>query len=282
MQKKLIGAHFSISKGFEDTFYHASECGATSVQIFLGSNRSWNLRQPDPSRIKEFQNAQKKFGIFSVIAHASYLINLAAAKELTLKKSIQALEEELLACDAYGIEYLVLHPGASTTLSKEEGLAQISQSLNHIFNKNNFTCTLLLETMAGQGTMLGASFEELATIHKNLKKPEKIGFCWDTCHLFSSGYALSSTEELNNLIKDFDKKCGLSNLKAIHLNDSKTAFDSRVDRHANINEGSIGLKSLKRMLDHEKLRNLPFILETPLKDESYSIYKDEILILTKL
>lgn len=277
MNRYLLGAHLSISKGFEETFSNAQEIGASAIQIFIGSNRSWHSSALTQEKISDFLKYKTLTNVSMVLAHASYLINLASANPSVLKNSIKALSQDLLKCDELNIPYLVLHPGACTTLTRETGMLQIIDSLNAIFKNTASSCQILLETMAGQGSTLGSSFEEISFIINGVQSKKRVGVCWDTCHLFASGYSLS---EIDSLITHFDNICGLDYLKAIHLNDSKSSFNSHVDRHANIGTGLIDMSDLKQLLHHKKLKHLPFILETPLSEtSSYLIYKKEIELL---
>ena len=282
MEKQLlVGAHLNTSAGFATTFKNADKISAQVIQIFLKSNRTWLGPSLSDLRVKEFKTAKTQSAVKLVVAHASYLINLAAAKDEILQKSILALIDEVLRCEKLGIPYLVLHPGCFTTSSRETGLTQVSQALNKVLSKTNGSCLLLLENMAGQGSTLGANFEELATIRNSTHETEKIGFCLDTCHAFAAGYNFSTEKDLTKMLETFDNACGIHNLKIVHLNDSKEEFASRKDRHENIGTGKIGLTVLQKVLQHPKLKQLAFILETPVDDSptGYLVHKEEISLL---
>lgn len=276
MSKLSIGTHLKISDGFEELFLQADFVNARVIQIFLKSNRSWSGPKFDKNKINSFFKLKSKS--LEVVAHAGYLINLAAAKEDILSKSIESLIDELERCDQLKIKYLVLHPGSHTSLSREEGLELLAESLNYVFQSSqNKTTMILLENMAGQGSSLGTTFEELALVFKMVKNKKRLGFCLDTCHLFAFGYEFDSSKELDRLIDNFDKACGLENLRVVHLNDSKYSFGEKKDRHENIGLGKIGLKSLERFVNHKKLSHVYFILETPEVD-GYKNYKNEIAL----
>lgn len=277
--QKIIGGHLSISQGFDKMFSQASAVDANAIQIFISSNRSWDIK-PISEEKKNLFLLNKPENIV-VIAHASYLINLASIKKDHLKKSEESLLQHLLNCDQLNIPYLVLHPGSVTTGNKPDGLIQMSNSLNEIYPKNKIKCKILLENMAGQGSVLGSTFEELAIIKKESGLGNKIGFCLDTSHLFGYGYKLSTIEEINNLLAEFDNICGLENLFVVHLNDSKENFNSKKDRHENIGKGKIGLHPLQMLFNHQKLNETIFILETPWNSDDTNNYKEEIALLKK-
>lgn len=275
----LIGGHLSIGGGFDSTFAEADEIGANAIQIFLKSNRSWTGPALTLDKIKEFKQAQKKSNVEVVMAHAGYLINLASPKPDILQKSIYALIDELNRCEQLGVPFLILHPGSCGDQSRETGIARISSMINRVFEETpNFKTKLLLETMAGQGSMLGSSFEELAQIRVGVEQKNRVGYCLDSAHLFVSGYDFRNNAALNKLLQKFDDICGLKNLHTIHLNDSKKEFDSRVDRHENIGEGKIGLQPLRNLIHHPKLTKVAIALETPWHDGEHR-YEAEMRML---
>jgi len=276
LKNLLLGPHLSIADGFEELFLRADEVNASAIQIFLKSNRSWHGPSLTEQDAKSFFSAKKKSGVKTVVVHAGYLINLASGDKETVKKSIDSLLDELQRCEMLQIPYLVLHPGSHTTLQREDGLKQFAESLNYVLAQTqNKTTIIAIENMAGQGTSIGTTFEELSLILSMIKYKKRIGICLDTCHLFVFGYQFATEKQLNLLLDEFDKTCGLDLLKVIHLNDSKHDLLSRKDRHENIGRGKIGLLSLKRLLHYKKLSHLPFILETPDTD-GYKTYGPEI------
>ncbi|MBD3273570.1 deoxyribonuclease IV [Candidatus Dependentiae bacterium] len=273
----LLGAHVSISKGFDKAIEEGEKIGCTAIQIFTKSNRSWFAKKISDEEIENFKESLKNSQIKSVVAHASYLINLGSSKKEIEKKSIKSLETELERCEKLGIPILVLHPGAHLNQGEEKCIKQIAKNLDSILKKYSKT-KIALETTAGQGTNVGYKFEQIKKIRSLCKQKNKIGACIDTCHIFSAGYNISTPESYKKTIKNFIKIIGLRNLKAIHLNDSKTDFGSRKDRHANIGKGKIPKKTFELIMNDKHFSKIPKILETPIKSE----YPKEIKLLRKM
>lgn len=259
----LIGAHVSIKGGLYKAIEEGERIGCNVIQIFTKSSRSWFAKKLTPIEIDEFKEAQKNSTIKTVVAHASYLINLGSPKKEIEEKSIQSLSDELFRCEKLNIPYLVLHPGAHLKNSIEDCIKQIAKNLEPILKKASKTM-ILLETTAGQGTNIGYTFEQLREIIDLSNEKNKLGVCLDTCHIFSAGYDISSKKSYDNVMSDFEKVIGFKNLKVIHINDSKTKFNSRKDRHANIGKGTIGLEAFKLIMNDKRLKNIPKILETPI------------------
>ncbi len=262
-KKLLLGAHMSIEGGLHKAIETGNSLGCSAIQLFTKSNRQWAAKPLKKEEIELFYAAQKKSIVDIVVAHATYLINLASPNKLTYENSKKALLSELERCNLLNIPYLVLHPGSSVSLSKEEGLKQIIAGLNTVLNDYHGKTIILLETMAGQGSSLGRSFEELATIRNNITHKNKIGFCFDTCHAFAAGYNFSKKDLYKEMFEKFDKILGITHIKAFHLNDSKKEFNCRVDRHENIGEGMIGLEAFKLIMNDDRFSTIPKILETP-------------------
>jgi len=273
----LLGAHLKTSDGFGLTFARAKAIGANVVQIFLKSNKSWAMPVHDAAKLADYKNASVTNHIKSVVAHAGYLINLAAADEGVLQKSITSLAEELKCAEQFGISYLVVHPGSCA--ATEVGIKRISESINKALAQvPKAGCTLLLENMAGQGSTLGKTFEELAEIVTGVHHLDRIGFCLDTSHLFAMGYDFTSEKKLDAMLAEFDKIGGLNKLKVVHVNDTKETFGAHKDRHETIGKGNIGLANLRRIVHHPKLQEKIFILETPVDDtpNGYQVHAQEI------
>ncbi|MBA2306948.1 deoxyribonuclease IV [Candidatus Dependentiae bacterium] len=258
----LLGAHMSIAGGIDKAFYRGSEIGCTAIQIFTHSNRQWNTPALTKSTIQEVEEARKVTGITSCVVHASYLINLGSQSGETVKKSKETLHKELSNCHDLSIPYLVLHPGSGAT-DTETCLEQIAQSLDEVFEGSHESTGILLENMAGQGNSVGYTLEQLASIKRKSKYQHRIHFCIDTCHLWASGYDFSTKESYEQVIHTLDKILGLSQVKAFHINDSKKGLGSRVDRHENIGEGTIGLTPFSLIMNDIRLEKIPKILETP-------------------
>ncbi len=262
-KKLLLGAHLSISGGFEQAIIKGEEIGCTALQIFTKSSRQWASKPITPEQAQLFKNTLNHSSCQLIISHASYLINIGTSDEELRRKSILALKEELTRCHMLGIPFLVLHPGAFTHTSLEEGLDNAGQALTEVLKLDTGNTMILLENTAGQGSSLGSTFEQLAAIANNVTPQERIGVCFDTCHGFAAGYAFSTQQQYTALWHHFDDLIGLQRLKAFHCNDSAKALGSRVDRHAHIGQGAMGLEAFRLLMNDEKFLDIPKILETP-------------------
>jgi deoxyribonuclease-4 len=270
-EKLLLGAHMSIAGGLSEALIRGASINCTAIQIFTKSNRQWAPSEPSLHEIDLFKKTQKETGIISVVAHASYLINMGSPDPDIHRKSVVAATKELAVCEALGIPFLVIHPGAYTTSSPQNAITNIAQGIEKMLHHVPGSSMILLETMAGQGTTLGSSFKELATIRKLISSNQRVGICLDTCHVFAAGYDISIPASYNSLWDDFDTTIGLSHLKVFHLNDSKKECGSKVDRHEDIGKGKIGLEGFRLLMNDERFFSIPKILETPkatLKDDA--------------
>ncbi|MBU4269623.1 deoxyribonuclease IV [Candidatus Dependentiae bacterium] len=276
----LLGAHTSISGGLYKAIEEGESIGATAIQIFTKSSRSWFVKKLTEDEIIKFKEIHKKSKIKVIIAHSSYLINLGSPKKDIEKKSVLSLKQELDRCEELNIPYLVIHPGAYLDSDEQTCIKQISKNLDIILKNSIGKTKILLETTAGQGTNIGHKFEQLKTIYDNCEEKDKLGFCLDTCHIFSAGYDISTEPGYEKTIKDFSKILGLKNLYAIHLNDSKTELNSRKDRHENIGQGKIPKKTFSLIMNDKRLEKIPKILETPV--EKTQDYEKEIVFLKSL
>lgn len=269
--KLLLGAHISTSGGFYKAIERGESIGCTAIQIFTKSNRQWHSNKITLEEAGLFKQRLKESSVKEIVAHASYLINIASEKEDVVQKSKIGLVDELSRCDELGIPYLVIHPGSSSK-SSDEIIDQFSSIINDIYSTYSFTTILLLETMAGQGNSIAYTFEQIAEIIKKIKHKNKIGVCIDTCHIFAAGYDISNKDSYEKTISEFDKIIGLSYLKVIHLNDSKKELGCKVDRHEFISKGKIGLKAFELIMNDHRLLNTVKILETPADTlEDYAI-----------
>ena len=236
--------------------------GATCIQIFTKSNRQWQCSPIDAADVKKYQARLKNSSIQLVVAHASYLINLGSKNQETVQKSAAALTIELKRCDQLSIPFLILHPGTQGNDSEQQSLEQIAKYINESIAATE-NVTLLLETMAGQGTTVGSSFEQLAAIISLINNKNRIGVCLDTCHIFAAGYRFQTQEEYNAMWQRLDQVIGKKYVQVIHMNDSKREQGSRVDRHEHIGAGKIGLQAFSLFMQDETIRLIPKILETP-------------------
>jgi deoxyribonuclease-4 len=262
--KVLIGAHTSISGGLQNALYEGAAIGCTCIQIFTHSNRQWGMPPLKKADLQELNEARKKTGITQIMVHASYLINIASSNEMVRKRSITGLRDELLRCEELKIPLLVMHPGSAVGLSPKVGLENIVEAVNSILAIVPYRyTTLLFENMAGQGSSLGSTLEELAHLYNAIKHHNRVGFCIDTCHAFVAGYALDTEQGYKDFWHLFQKIIGLEHLKAIHMNDSQKDVGSRVDRHADIGKGKIGLEAFKRIMHDKRFAHIPKIIETP-------------------
>jgi len=254
----------SIGGGIWKALERGKELGCDTVQIFTKNARSWRAKPLSQEEVALFRRTQQSTGIEPVVAHDTYLINLASPKDDLYEKSIEALQTELERAQALGIPYMVMHPGAHMGSGEEEGLYRISRALNLIHQRApDLKVMVLLETTAGQETNLGWRFEHLARIIEMLEEDWRVGVCFDTCHVFAAGYDICSDEGYRRTFEEFDEVIGLERLKVIHLNDSKAPCGSRIDRHEHIGRGKIGLEAFRRLLTDDRFAELPFIIETP-------------------
>jgi deoxyribonuclease IV len=273
----LLGAQLSISGGFWQALVRAHSIGANCIQIFTKSNRQWAAKKIEDSDIEKFISHQKELGIKVVVAHASYLINLGSEKKDVQEKSIKALADEIERCEKLSIPYLVLHPGSNPSKDTSHTCLQIAHNINKAFAINKPRHTMvLLETMAGQGSTVGNSFENLAEIIRHVTDKKHIGVCIDTCHIYAAGYKFEDEKSYKMLWEKFDEIIGIEKIKAIHMNDSKKELGSHVDRHEDIGKGKINISAFKLIMNDKKFKNIPKIIETPksaqdLKDDTKNL-----------
>jgi deoxyribonuclease-4 len=262
-----LGAHLSIAGGLPRAVDRAEASGCEALQIFTKSAGQWRARQLPDEEIALFRRRIRQTKIRPVVAHTSYLINLAAADRLLRRRSRAALIEELDRAEALGLDALVMHPGSHTSGSAERGLRLIADGLASILaSRPDGHTRILLEHTAGQGTNLGHRFEHLATIIDLLGGSPRVGVCLDTCHLLAAGYDICSTAGYDETFRAFGAIVGFARLKAFHLNDSKKPCASRVDRHEHIGRGCLGLAPFRRIVNDPRFAALPMLLETPKLD----------------
>lgn len=254
----------SIGGGVHMAIERACSIKCTAMQIFVKNNMQWFARPLTREEIRVFLEHRQRGELLSIFAHANYLINLAATNPHFHANSIRALSDELTRADQLGLPFLVLHPGAHLGAGEEAGLEKVIASLNRIFSKTpNIRTRIALETTAGQGSSLGHAFEQIAYVIDNVREPERICVCLDTAHVFAAGYDIGGEPATRRMFREFDRVIGLDRLAAIHLNDSKTARGSRVDRHEHIGKGKIGLGAFRLIMRDCRFRKTPKVLETP-------------------
>lgn len=259
-----LGAHMSIAGGLPRAVDRAQASRCDALQIFTKSAGQWRARTLPSEEIALFRRRVEESGIHPVVAHNSYLINLAAATAGLREQSIAALGEEMDRAEALGLDGLVMHPGSYTTGTEADGLRLIADALAVVLRARPGARTMiLLEHTAGQGTNLGHRFEHLASIIESLDGSPRVGVCLDTCHLLTAGFDLCSETGYEDTFREFDRIVGLGRIKAFHLNDSKRPCGSRVDRHEHIGKGCLGLEPFRRLLNDGRFADLPMLLETP-------------------
>lgn len=263
----VMGCHLSSGKGYEAMARTAQSIGANTFAFFTRNPRGGAAKAIDPQDIERFEDACEEIGIDRIVAHGSYTINPCSAKESVREFALEALADDLARMEFTPGQLFNMHPGSHTGQGVEVGIEQIAETLNQVITTDQ-TTTLLLETMAGKGSEVGSTFEELAAIRKRMNCPEKVGVCLDTCHVWDAGYDIKNN--LDGVLDEFDRAIGLEHLKALHINDSLNGCGSHKDRHARIGEGEIGADALVRILEHPALRGLPCILETPNELDGYA------------
>lgn len=257
-----LGAHMSIAGGMTQAVVRALAVESSALQVFVKNSNRWEGRLIPDDEALAFRQAAEAAGLARhTIAHASYLPNLASPDDTLWKRSVEAVADELRRCAALGIDALVLHPGAHMGAGVEAGLARIVRALDLVLREAAGP-RVLLEVTAGQGSSLGATFEELAFVLDRVARPERVGMCFDTCHALSAGYEFRDERSYAALIDALDHTVGLARVRAFHLNDSKTGLGSRRDRHEAIGVGHVGLAAFGFVLNDRRLRGLPMVIET--------------------
>ncbi len=263
-----FGAHMSVAGGFDKAVDRAVQAGCDSVQIFTKNNNQWRAKPIEDAQVEAFAARLAGTGIRPVVAHDSYLINLASPDDELWNKSIDAFRVELERCELLSVPYLVTHPGAFVKSTEAEGIQRIAEALNRVHESLlGYKVLTLLETTAGQGSSIGHRFEQLAAIIEKVSAPERVGYCLDTCHVFAAGYEIRTEEGYAETIGAFDSILGLDNLKAFHFNDSKRELGSHVDRHDHIGAGQIGLEGFRHFVNDSRFDDRAALLETPKSDD---------------
>lgn len=263
-----IGCHLSSSKGFLAMGREAVRLGANTFQYFTRNPRGSAAKALDDGDIAAYLAFAGEHGLHPFLAHAPYTLNACSAESATRQFAREILADDLERLERTPGNLYNFHPGSHVQQGVESGLAYIVEMLNAVIRPEQ-TTTLLLETMAGKGSEIGRSFEELRAIIDGVELKERLGVCLDTCHVFDGGYDI--VNDLDGVLERFDRVVGLERLKAVHLNDSKNPFASRKDRHENIGRGQIGLEAITRLINHPALRDLPFYLETPAEAVGYDV-----------
>lgn len=260
MNRLAIGCHLSTSDGFGAMGRTALDIGATTFAFFTRNPRGGKAKAIDPDDVAALRALMEKNGFGKLVAHAPYTMNLCSAKAATVDFARRAMADDLVRMESLPGNYYNFHPGSHVKQGAERGIELICEGLNEVLEPGIRT-TVLLETMAGKGTEVGRSFEELARIIDGVEHDELLGVCLDTCHVWDGGYDVVG--DLNGVLDEFDRVIGLDRLRALHLNDSKNPRGSHKDRHERIGEGCIGAEAFRAVVTNPRLRDLPMILETP-------------------
>jgi len=277
----LLGAHVSTAGGTENAPERGRAIAADAIQIFTANQNQWKARPLTEANISGFRQGMSRGQPKVSLTHDSYLINLCAAKGWQLKRAVDAFIAEMDRSEALGINYIVFHPGAHLGAGVEAGCATVAESLNTALEaRPDHKVKLLVEITAGQGTNVGYTFEQIADILGQVRFPERMGVCFDTQHAFAAGYDIRTPEDWERVLKEFDSIIGLDQLQALHINDSKRALASRVDRHEKIGRGLLGLVPFWCLVNDERFADLPAVLETPVEDDSE--YGEELRLLRSL
>lgn len=260
MNRLAIGCHLSTSDGFGAMGRTALDIGATTFAFFTRNPRGGKAKAIDPDDVAALRALMEKYGFGKLVAHAPYTMNLCSAKAVTVDFARRAMADDLVRMESLPGNYYNFHPGSHVKQGAERGIELICEGLNEVLEPGIRT-TVLLETMAGKGTEVGRSFEELARIIDGVEHDELLGVCLDTCHVWDGGYDVVG--DLDGVLDEFDRVIGLDRLRALHLNDSKNPCGSHKDRHERIGEGCIGAEAFRAVVTNPRLRDLPMILETP-------------------
>lgn len=259
-----LGAHMSIAGGLHRALERGRQIGCGAVQIFLKNQRQWAAKPLSPEAVSAFELARTLTGIRHVFAHSSYLINLATPANAAWAQAVDAFTDELDRAEALGLACVVIHPGSHLGAGVEAGLARVTAALDEVTRRTpGYRVKIALENTAGAGHAIGRTFAELGALIARAARPERLGVCVDTCHLFAAGYDIRTPADWEKTMAEFDRVVGWERLRAFHCNDSKKPFGSRVDRHEHIGQGAMGLGGFVNLVNDPRLKNIPLILETP-------------------
>ncbi len=262
-----IGCHLSSSRGFYHMGKEAVSIGANTFQFFTRNPRGSKAKAIDEKDVARFLEYTKGQGISQILAHAPYTLNCCSGDARVREFALETMADDLARMEYIPGNCYNFHPGSHVGQGIQKGIQLIAKTLNQILKPEQHT-TVLLETMAGKGSEVGSRFEELAQIIERVELKDKLGVCLDTCHVYDAGYDI--VDHLEEVLEEFDQTIGLERLKAVHLNDSKNPFASHKDRHEKIGEGALGLEAFYRIVEHPRLKDLPFYLETPNELEGYA------------
>lgn len=261
-----VGVHVSIAKSFDTAVDNAKALGCDTFQIFTRNPRGWKFGSLDMGEVERFKEKLKQTKIYPPVDHMPYLPNLSCPHDEMYEKSAATLQAEVDRCVQLEIPYLVAHLGSHLGAGREVGLKRISNALNLAVKRAKGDFQICLENMAGTKNSMGSKFEEVKEIFDSVKRRERVGICFDTCHAYAAGYDLHVEKAVEKTMATFDEIVGLENIKVVHLNDSENGLGSGLDRHEHIGMGYIGTSGFKALLHHKAVRDLPLILETPIDE----------------
>lgn len=263
-----LGAHMSISGGLEKAIDRGEEIGCETIQILTKNNRQWDAPDLTSEQIDTFLERREASDIDPIFVHAVYLINLCSTVEKTQARSYDALVDELQRAGQLELPWVIIHPGSCGNLGEDRGLELIADACRRAIDATaDLDVRICLETTAGQGTALGHRFEHLAELYEQIDAEERLAVCLDTCHIFAAGYEIRDYPGYDQTLRDFDRTVGIDRLACLHLNDSKTPFGQRKDRHEHIGQGNIGLEPFSFFLNDPRLQDIPMVIETPVDDD---------------
>ena len=270
MPHPFLGAHLSTSKGLAQAVRDGAAMGCGAVQVFTSSPRMWKGGAADPKKAEALRTAWEECGQPVLVSHDTYLVNLAHPEEATREKSRLCLTEEMERSAAYGIPFVVSHIASALGQEPEVARARAAEGIRRVLDDSPEGVTLLMETTAGQGSAMNRSFDELAALLEDLKGDPRLGVCLDTCHVFAAGYDLRTPDAYERTMGEFDAKVGVDRLKVVHCNDSQKDLGSKVDRHANLGKGKIGLEAFRFLVNDPRFADKPIVLETPTEDDGHT------------
>jgi deoxyribonuclease IV len=278
-----LGAHIGIADGLPQAVVTGRAIGCEAIQIFSKSPQMWGSAPIDPENARAFREAVRDVGLRTCAVHQSYLPNLASPKKALLTRSRKAFVDELRRAEQLAVPALIFHPGAHIGEGADSGLRKIVESLDWAIGETpDIKCQALLENAAGQGSALGSTFEELAWVLDHVSDRRRVGVAVDTCHLFASGVDFRTDEQYAEMTAHLDRTVGLRDVLAFHLNDSKGPLGCKLDRHENIGKGALGLEGFRRIVNDDRWVSTPGYLETPIGDDGYAVYEQELRTLRSL
>lgn len=280
---RLLGAHCSIAGSVANAPVIGGQVGCSAIQIFTSSNRQWRVADIAEDAADLFKVNLKECGIEICFSHAMYLINLAAPDDEVFSKSVDGMAGELRRAKLLGLPFVVIHPGSPKDLGIDWGVRRAAEAIDRAYDEvGDCDVRIALETTAGQGTALGRRFDEIAKIISSVGDPSRVGACLDSCHVFAAGYDIRDRDIYDDMWREFDSTIGLKKLMALHLNDSLAKFASNKDRHAEIGEGEIGGDAFSFILNDDRLKGIPMVLETPKGDDPVANDRKNLRVLARL